>query len=324
MQQVFKAAVIQAASIPTDSLACARKAVSLIHEAAAQGARVLVFPEAFLGGYPKGNSFGAPIGLRTPEGRAAYADYYRQAIALDGEEVALLSEAAAATNTVVVMGCIEADGGTLYCTALYFNGADGLVGKHRKLMPTAAERLIWGFGDGSTLPVIDTDYGRVGAVICWENYMPMLRMYMYSQGVTLYCAPTADDRDTWLPSMQHIALEGRCYVLTACQHIRRSAWPDGFECALGDAPDTVLMRGGSAIIGPLGELLAGPDFSGETILYAEIDPERIVRGKYDFDVAGHYARPDVFQLRVDTVEKSAISVRRADSSQSRDGCTDVF
>jgi len=308
MQQVFKAAVIQAASIPTDSLACAHKAVALIHEAAAQGARILVFPEAFLGGYPKGNTFGAPVGLRTPEGRAAYADYHRHAITLDGEEIALLSEAAAVTETVIVMGCIEAEGGTLYCTVLYFNARDGLVGKHRKLMPTAAERLIWGFGDGSTLPVIDTDYGCVGAVICWENYMPMLRMYMYSQGVTLYCAPTADDRDTWLPSMQHIALEGRCYVLTACQHIRRSAWPDGFECALGDAPDTVLMRGGSAIVGPLGEILAGPDFSGETILYAEIDPGRILRGKYDFDVAGHYARPDVFRLQVDTGAKVPVQV----------------
>jgi len=308
MQQVFKAAVIQAAAIPTDTLAGARKAVSLIHEAAAAGAKVLVFPEAFLGGYPKGNTFATPVGMRTPEGRAAYADYYHQAIALDGEEIALLAEAVAETDTVVVMGCIEADGGTLYCTALYFNGSDGLVGKHRKLMPTAAERLIWGFGDGSTLPVIETDYGRVGAVICWENYMPMLRMYMYSQGVTLYCAPTADDRDTWLPSMQHIALEGRCYVLTACQHIRRSAWPDGFECALGDAADTVLMRGGSAIVGPLGEILAGPDFSGETILYAEIDPERIVRGKYDFDVVGHYARPDIFQLQVDTGAKVPVQV----------------
>jgi len=318
MQQPFKAAVIQAASIPTDSLACARKAVSLIHAAAAQGARVLVFPEAFLGGYPKGNTFGAPVGLRTPEGRAAYADYHRHAITLDGEEVALLSEAAAVTETVLVMGCIEADGGTLYCTALYFNGRAGLIGKHRKLMPTAAERLIWGFGDGSTLPVIETDYGRVGAVICWENYMPMLRMYMYSQGISLYCAPTADDRDTWLPSMQHIALEGRCYVLTACQYICRSAWPDDFECVLGNAPDTVLMRGGSAIVGPLGEVLAGPDFSGETILVADIDPDRVLRGKYDFDVVGHYARPDVFQLQVDTAEKSAVCVRSAHSSQNAD------
>lgn len=307
VQTTFKAAVIQAASIPTDSVACAQKAAGLIRQAAEQGARVQVFPEAFLGGYPKGNSFGAPIGMRKPEGRDAFAQYHRQAIRLDGEEVALVAQAAADTDSFVVMGCIEAEGGTLYCTVLYFNGQAGLAGKHRKLMPTAGERLIWGFGDGSTLPVIDTPYGKIGAVICWENYMPMLRMYMYSQGVALYCAPTADDRDTWVPSMRHIALEGRCYVLTACQHLRRSAYPEDFECALGDAPDTVLMRGGSAIIGPLGEVLAGPDFSEETILYADIEPNQILRGKYDFDVSGHYARPDVFQLQVDTREKRAVS-----------------
>lgn len=302
----FKVAVVQAASLPQDSVATARKAVGLIEEAAANGAKVMVFPEAFLGGYPKGNSFGAPIGMRKPEGRDAFARYHRQAIRLDGEEVALIEQAAIETDSVVVIGCIEVDGGTLHCTVLYFNGKQGFVGKHRKLMPTAAERLIWGFGDGSTMPVIETAYGRVGAVICWENYMPMLRTYMYSQGVAIYCAPTADDRDTWIPSMRHIALEGRCYVLTSCQHLRRDAYPEDFECALGNEPDTVLMRGGSAIIGPLGEVLAGPDYTGETILYAQVDPNEILRGKYDFDATGHYSRPDIFQLHVDTRAKQAV------------------
>ena len=207
----------------------------------------------------------------------------------------------------MVIGAIERDGGTLYCTALFFDPAKGFVGKHRKLMPTAAERLIWGFGDGSTLTVADTAVGRVGAVICWENYMPMLRMAMYAKGVQLYCAPTADDRDTWVPTMRHIALEGRCYVLTACQYIRRSAYPDDYQCALGDAPDTLLMRGGSMIVGPLGEVLAGPDYGGETILYADIDLDEILRGKYDLDVVGHYARPDVFSLRVDERAKPAVA-----------------
>lgn len=302
----FKVAVVQAASLPQDSMATARKAAQLIQEAAANGAKVMVFPEAFLGGYPKGNSFGAPIGMRKPEGRDAFARYHRQAIRLDGDEVTLIEQTAIETDSVVVIGCIEVDGGTLHCTVLYFNGKQGFAGKHRKLMPTAAERLIWGFGDGSTMPVIDTAYGRMGAVICWENYMPMLRMYMFSQGVTIYCAPTADDRDTWIPSMRHIALEGRCYVLTSCQHLRRDAYPEDFECALGNAPDTVLMRGGSAIIGPLGEVLAGPDYNGETILYAQVDPNEILRGKYDFDATGHYSRPDIFQLHVDTRPKHAV------------------
>lgn len=306
MSAPFKAAVVQMASIPADPLATAEKAAERLREAAGQGAKLVVFPEALVGGYPKGASFGAPIGMRKPEGREAFARYHAAAIDLDGPEVALLTEAAAGTGAFAVIGVIERDGATLYCTALYFDGEKGLVGKHRKLMPTAGERLIWGFGDGSTMPVFKTELGTIGAVICWENYMPALRMHMYHQGVSLYCAPTADDRDTWLPTMQHIALEGRTFVLTACQHITRAAYPPGHESALGDDPDLVMMRGGSAIVSPMGHVLAGPDFGGETILYAEIDPAEVMRAKYDFDVTGHYARPDVFQLIVDTRAKAAV------------------
>jgi nitrilase len=298
MSPSYKAAVVQAASSPHDPQASADKAAGLIREAAAAGARLIVFPEAFLGGYPKGASFGTPVGMRKPEGRADYQRYYEGAVDLDGPEVAAVVEAVAETEAFVVMGVIERDGGTLYCTALFFDGARGLIAKHRKLMPTGAERLIWGFGDGSTLPVIETSLGRIGAVICWENYMPMLRMAMYDQGISIYCAPTADDRDGWAATMQHVALEGRCFVLSACQHIRRGAYAADYDCALGDDPDTVLMRGGSMIVAPLGEVLAGPDYSGETILYADIDLSAVTRGKYDFDVAGHYSRPDVFQLSV--------------------------
>ena len=302
----FTVAVAQLASNPLDACASARKGAAAIREAAANGARLVVFPEAFLGGYPKGAGFGAPVGLRTAAGRDAFRRYHAGAVTLDGPEVALLAEATGATGAFVVMGAIERDGGTLYCTALYFDGDKGLVGKHRKLMPTAAERLIWGFGDGSTMPVFHTAIGAIGAVICWENYMPAMRMHMYHQGVTLYCAPTADDRDTWLPTLQHIALEGRCFVLSACQHITRAAYGPDHESALGDAPGTVMMRGGSAIVAPLGAVLAGPDFSGETILYATLDPAEIARGKYDLDVTGHYARPDVFQLSVDRRPRPAV------------------
>lgn len=306
MSTPFTAAVVQMASVPSDPLATAEKAAARLREAAGNGARLVVFPEALIGGYPKGASFGAPIGMRKPEGREAFARYHAAAIDLDGPEVACLTEACAETGVFAVVGVIERDGATLYCTALYLDGAKGLVGKHRKLMPTAGERLIWGFGDGSTMPVFQTDLGTIGAVICWENYMPALRMHMYHQGVTLYCAPTADDRDTWLPTMQHIALEGRTFVLTACQHITRGAYGPDHESALGDEPDRVMMRGGSAIVSPLGRVLAGPDFSGETILYAEIDPAEVMQAKFDFDVTGHYARPDVFELVVDTRAKPAV------------------
>jgi nitrilase len=307
MANIHRVAVVQAASIPFQAEAAVDKAMRLIGEAGAGGAKLALFPEAFIGGYPKGCSFATPVGARLPGAREMFLRYYSGAIAAPSEATARLADASRQAGVFVVIGAIERDGGTLYCTALFFDPEKGFVGKHRKLMPTAAERLIWGFGDGSTLTVADTAIGRVGAVICWENYMPMLRTAMYAKGVQLYCAPTVDDRDTWVPTMRHIAFEGRCYVLTASQFIRRSAYPDDYQCALGDAPDTLLIRGGSMIVSPLGEVLAGPDYSGETILYADIDLDEIVRGKYDLDVVGHYARPDVFSLRLDERAKPAVA-----------------
>jgi nitrilase len=296
--QIFRAAVIQAASAAFDPAGAIDKLAALVAEAAGAGAKLAVLPEAFVGGYPKGLDFGARVGSRTSEGRDWFRIYYEGAIDVPGPHTARLGEIAAAHDVHLVTGVIERAGGTLYCTALFF-GPDGrLLGKRRKLMPTASERLIWGFGDGSTLPVIGTPLGRLGAVICWENYMPMLRMAMYAKGVTLYCAPTVDDRETWLPTMRHIALEGRCFVLSACQFARRRDYPERYPLDAELAPDAVLIRGGSCIIGPLGEVLAGPAFDGEAILTAEIDPGQIARGKYDLDVCGHYARPDVFKLRV--------------------------
>jgi len=304
-----RAAVVQAGAVPFDSDACVDKAVALIEEAAASEAKVIVFPEAFIGGYPKGLNYGLVVGARDPAGREEFRLYFDSAIEVPGPHTDRLGEAAAAYGCYVVIGVIERDGGTLYCTALFF-GPDGkLLGKHRKLMPTALERMIWGFGDGSTLTVVDSPYGRIGSVICWENYMPMMRMAMYSKNVALYCAPTADDRDTWLSSMQHIALEGRCFVLTACQFIRKKDFPDSVRVSLGESSESVLMRGGSAIISPLGKVLAGPHFDGETILTADLDLNEIGRGKFDFDVVGHYSRPDVFQLTVNEAPTPAVVVK---------------
>ncbi|MEI7673190.1 MAG: nitrilase-related carbon-nitrogen hydrolase [Deltaproteobacteria bacterium] len=297
-ETTVQVAVVQAAAVPFDTEACVDKAVRLIEEASATGAKVIVFPEAFIVGYPKGFNYGLVIGARDAAGREEFRIYLDAAIEVPGPQTQRLGEAAAAQGSYVVMGVIERELGTCYCTVLFF-GPDGmLLGKHRKLMPTALERMIWGFGDGSTLTAVDSPYGRIGSVICWENYMPMLRMAMYSKNVVLYCAPTADDRDTWLSSMQHVALEGRCFVLTACQFIRKKDFPETMRVSLGDSPDSVLMRGGSAIISPLGKVLAGPQFDCETILTATLDLGEIGRGKFDFDVVGHYSRPDVFQLHV--------------------------
>lgn len=308
-ETAVRVAVVQAAAVPFDTEACVDKAVRLIGEAAATGAKVTLFPEAFIPGYPKGLNYGLVVGARDAAGREEFRLYLDAAIDVPGPQTQRLGEAAAAHGSYVVIGVIEREAGTCYCTALFF-GPDGrLLGKHRKLMPTALERMIWGFGDGSTLTVVDTPYGRIGSVICWENYMPMLRMAMYSKNVALYCAPTADDRDTWLSSMRHIALEGRCFVLTACQFIRKKDFPDTVRVSLGDSPDSVLMRGGSAIIGPFGNVLAGPYFEGETILTAVLDLDDIGRGKFDFDVVGHYSRPDVFRLVVNEAPMHAVETK---------------
>src|SRR5512146_2564165 len=304
-----RVAVVQAGSIPFDTSACVDKAVSLTREAGGRGARVVVFPEAFIAGYPKGLDYGLVIGARDPRGREEFRLYLDAAIDVPGPYTERLGEAAARHGVHLVMGVIEREHGTCYCTVLFFGPDGALLGKHRKLMPTALERMIWGFGDGSTLTVVDSPYGRIGSVICWENYMPMLRMAMYAKNVALYCAPTADDRDTWIPSMRHVALEGRCFVLTACQFLRRRDFPDSVRVSLGDSPDAVLMRGGSAIISPLGKVLAGPDFDGETILTATLDLDDIGRGKFDFDVAGHYSRPDVFQLLVNESPQQAVRAK---------------
>jgi len=299
-------AVVQAASIPFDAEACIDKAVRLIGEAAATGAKVIVFPEAFIVGYPKGLGYGLVVGARDAAGREEFRIYLEAAIEVPSLQTQRLGEAAAEHGSYVVMGIIERELGTCYCTVLFFGPDGSLLGKHRKLMPTALERMIWGFGDGSTLTTVNSPYGRIGSVICWENYMPMLRMAMYSKNVALYCAPTADDKDTWLSSMQHVALEGRCFVLTACQFIRKRDFPDTVRVSLGDSPDSVLMRGGSAIVSPLGKVLAGPNFEGETILTATLDLGEIGRGKFDFDVVGHYSRPDIFQLIVNEAPMRAV------------------
>src|SRR5690348_7247861 len=267
-----RAAVVQAASVAFDRERTLEKACALTAEAARQRAQVVVFPEAFISGYPRGLSFGAVVGARTPEGREDYRRYWESAIDVPGPAVETLAGIAAEHHVYLVIGVIEREGGTLYCTVLFFAADGRFLGKHRKLMPTASERLIWGFGDGSTLPVFDTPLGRLGAVICWENYMPLLRMTMYSKGIQLYCAPTADGRDTWLPSMQHIALEGRCFVLSCNQFARRSDYPAEYAAPqFGIDPEHVVSRGGSCIIGPLGQILAGPNYASECILTADLD-----------------------------------------------------
>jgi nitrilase len=301
---VIRVAVVQAAAMAFDSSAALDRVAVLAARAAAEGGRLAVFPEAFVGGYPKGSDFGARVGSRTLEGRDWFRRYHAAAVEVPGPATERLGEIAREHALHLVVGVIERDGGTLYCTAVMV-GPDGtLLGKHRKVMPTAVERLVWGFGDGSTLPVVATPLGRLGAVICWENYMPQLRLAMYAGGIELYSAPTVDDRESWLPTMRHIAMEGRCFVLSANQFARRSDYPSDYPVA--GEPDAVLIGGGSCIVDPFGRVLAGPARDGEAVLVADLDKDEIARGKFDLDVVGHYARPDIFSLRVDRVARQAV------------------
>jgi nitrilase len=300
-------AVVQAASVAFDRKRTLAKALDLTRDAARRGAKLVLFPEAFLSGYPRGLDFGAVVGWRTDAGREDFRRYFESAVEVPSATVDALSKAARANSVYLVMGVIEREPGTLYCCVLFFAPDGTFLGKHRKVMPTASERLIWGYGDGSTLPVFDTPLGKLGAVICWENYMPLLRTFMYSQGIEIYCAPTADHRITWTATMQHIATEGRCFVLGCNQFNRRRDFPKNYATAFGEEPETVLSRGGSCIVSPFGEFLAGPNFEDETILVAELDRGLLPKAKFDFDVVGHYSRPDIFRLTVDDQPKLPVA-----------------
>lgn len=304
---VLNVAVVQAAPIAFDLDRSISKAADLAADARRSGAKLMLFPEAFLPAYPRGLDFGAVVGSRTPAGREQFRRFWESSIDVPGPRTEALGRIAKANRCHLVIGVVERDGGTLYCTALFFDPAGRLLGKHRKLVPTASERLVWGQGDGSTMPVFETVIGRIGAVICWENYMPLLRTAMYAKGIEIYCAPTADGRETWLSTVRHIAQEGRCFVLSCNQFARRSDYPADYASALGDDPETIVSPGGSCIIGPLGNILAGPCFDGETILIAEIDRDDIARARLDFDVVGHYARNDIFRLIVDESSRESVA-----------------
>lgn len=308
--------VAQVGSKVFDTPGTMQRMREMVARAGAEGVEFLVFPEAFVGGYPKGLDFGARVGSRTPEGRDDFVRYFDSAIAVPGPETDEIGELAAEHRMTIVVGVMERDGGTLYCTALYFSHEGELVGKHRKLMPTASERLVWGQGDGSTLEVLDSPAGRYASAICWENYMPQLRLALLQEGVELWCAPTVDDRDIWQVSMRHLAYEGRMFVLSACQYLTRADAPDAYDAVQGNDPETVLIRGGSVIVSPMGEVLAGPVYGEEALLTADIDLSDIARGRYDLDVVGHYARPDVFSLTVDTTPRTPVTRTRAHPAAS--------
>ena len=301
------AAAVQATPVFLDRDATVERSEKLIHEAATNGAGLMVFPETFMPGYPDWV-------WRVPAWEGPSGELYERlldnAVVVPGPATEAIGRAAKRAKAFVSMGVNEREqtGSTLYNTQLYF-GPDGrLLAKHRKLMPTGGERLVWGMGDGSTLEVVETPFGRLGGLTCWENYMPLARFAMYAKGIDVWCAPTWDNSDGWISTLRHIALEGRVFVIGVAPLLRGSDVPDdvpGRQEVWGGEDDW-MCRGASTIVGPDGDVLAGPLMEEEGILYAELDAATARRSRAEFDPVGHYSRPDVFRLSIDDRAKPQI------------------
>lgn len=294
-----KAAAVQAAPVFLDREATVDKACTLMEKAASEGAGLIVFPETFVPTYPDWVWRTTPF---SGKASALYARLYDQSVEVPGPATEALGEAAARVGAWVSIGVNERDGSTLYNTQLYFSPDGKLAAKHRKLMPTGGERLVWGMGDGSTLEVIETPFGRLGGLTCWENYMPLARAALYAKGIDVYLAPTWDNADVWVASMQHIAREGRMYVIGVNFCIRGSDVPADvpFRDELYGGDDDWLSRGNTVIVSPHGTILAGPLVGEEGIVYADLDASEARAARHQFDPVGHYSRAEVLQLHVRT------------------------
>jgi nitrilase len=294
-------ACVQAEPVVLDRGATLERLAERTAEAARAGARLIVFPEAFVPAYPSSIWAKALAGWTDPRAKAAFALLARESVEVPGPAADRMGEIAREHDAWLVVGVTEIDPerpGTLYNTLLGFGPDGALALHHRKLVPTNHERLVWGPGDGSGLRAIDTPLGRLGGLICWENYMPLARFALYESGVELYVASTADDGDEWQATLVHIARESRAFVISPCHFQRASAYPEDFPLRELLEGIDVIGRGGSAILGPDGAYLAGPLYDEEGILYAELDPARLFEERQRFDPAGHYHRPDVLGLTV--------------------------
>ena len=297
----IKVACVQAEPVVLDREATLDRLAERTAEAAGAGARLVVFPEAFVPAYPSSVWAKALAGWGEPGAKEAFALLHRESLELPGPDADRLAGIAREHGVWLVIGVNEVDParpGTLYNSLLYYSPAGELALHHRKLVPTNHERLVWGPGDGRGLRAIETPIGRLGGLICWENYMPLARFSLYESGIEIYIASTADDGDSWQATLRHIALESRSFVIAPCHFQRAASYPDDFPLASFLEGRDILGRGGSAIVGPDGSYLAGPLYDEEGILYAELDPDLLLQSRQRFDPAGHYHRPDVLTLTV--------------------------
>ncbi|MGD8803561.1 MAG: carbon-nitrogen hydrolase family protein [Gammaproteobacteria bacterium] len=303
--------IVQKAPVFLNKSETINLAVSMVAEAAANDAELVIFTEAFIPGYPTWVWRLRP-GSDWNTAEALHHRLLNNAVNVDKGDLALLCSAAKKHNVTIVCGIEERDGqfsqATLYNTIVTIGPEGNILNKHRKLMPTNPERMVWGFGDATGLKAVDTPVGRIGALLCWENYMPLARYAMYAQGVEIYIAPTYDSGDSWLGSLQHIAREGCCWVVGCGNIIKGSDIPDDLpeKEALYPDQDEWINPGDSVVIAPGGEIVAGPMHKESGILYCDIDPEKAAIAKRAFDVVGHYSRPDIFQLHINTGAQSPV------------------
>ena len=301
LKNVCKLALVQAEPILFDKQACLDKTVTLIKEAAEQKAELIVFPELFIPGYPIGMNFGFSMGKRTEAGRQDWMRYYNASLLAGGEEFQLLADLVKELGVYVSLGFSERDAvsGTLYNSNVIFE-PDGSYKVHRKLKPTGSERVVWGDANQDYFPITETPWGPVGSLICWESYMPLARVALYQKGITIYISPNTNDNPEWQATIQHIAIEGKCYFINADMLVRKTSYPTNLneKEAVERLPEMV-CRGGSCIIDPYGHYLTEPVWDKETIIYADLDMTLPAACKMEHDAVGHYARPDVLQLIVD-------------------------
>ncbi len=292
--------LVQAEPVLFNKKASLEKAMGYIDEAAKNGAELIVFPELFIPGYPVGMNFGFSVGKRTEPGREDWKRYYDASAVAGAEEFMQIAEAARRTGTFISIGFSERDavGGTLYNSNAIFE-PDGSYKVHRKLKPTGSERLVWGDADKHYFPVTDTPWGPVGSLICWESYMPLARVALYQKGITIYISPNTNDNPEWQATIQHIAIEGKCYFVNADMIIRKDSYPADLRAdEIKDLPYWV-CHGGSCIIDPFGHYVTDPVWDEETVIYADLDMELPASCKMEHDAVGHYARPDVLKLVVE-------------------------
>ena len=294
-----RVAVIQAAPVLFDKAACVDKALSLIRDAAKAGAELIVFPELFIPCYPYGMTFGFTVGHRDEAGREDWKRYYDNSILVPGPETARLAEAAREAGAWLSIGVSERTmaSATLYNANLFFSPSGELAAVHRKLKPTGAERVVWGDADQGYFPVVETPWGNMGSLICWESYMPLARTALYQKGVTLYISPNTNDNEEWQATVRHIALEGHCYFINCDMVFRREDYPKELHAQeeIASLPEQV-CRGGSCVVDPFGHYVTEPVWDREEIILADLDMQKVPASRMEFDACGHYSRPDVLEL----------------------------